>query len=121
MLSCTCNFYDSGWYYYPPCDFSIFKKKRRKRCCSCKELIGVGDECVEFEKCRDPATDIEERIVGDEVPMASDYMCEKCGEIYFNLTDLGYCINLGDEMQELLQEYWEMTKFKKAERRLKNE
>jgi hypothetical protein len=50
--------------------------------------------------------------MGDEVQLADQFMCQKCGEIYFNLTELGYCINLGDEMTELMSEYWKLTGFK---------
>ncbi len=39
-------------------------------------------------------------------------MCEKCGEIYFNLSNIGYCICLGDNMNELLSEYWKLINFK---------
>jgi hypothetical protein len=43
--------------------------------------------------------------------MASKYMCKKCGESFLNLNDLGYCITLGDNMKETLEEYWDLTGF----------
>lgn len=116
MLSCRslCDD-DSGdnWYYYYPDDFSIFKRQRRKRCCSCNRLIGDGEQCVIFNRYRPARPDIEERIRGDEISLADFFMCEKCGEIYFNLSELGYCISLGSSMQDMLSEYQEMTGFRK--------
>lgn len=113
MLSCSCLYdeYD-GWYYYPPNDFNIFSRKRRKRCCSCGEFINIDAPCVEFARARPPISDIEERIWGDEVGLASRFMCEWCGEMYFNFESLGYCIILGDSMKELLKDYWDITGFK---------
>lgn len=112
MLSCSCDFEDDSWYYYTPSSFSTFSKKRRKRCCSCDKLIGIGAHCVRFMRHRPPISDIDERINGDEVPLASWYMCEWCGEMFFNLESLGYCIVLGDSMKENLEDYWDMTGFK---------
>ena len=112
MLSCDC--YCGGdyeWWYLPPDDFSQLETKRRRRCKSCKELISIGANCMAFECYTYPRSDIEERIYGDEVPMANRYICEKCGEIYLNLTSLGYCYYLGDNLADYLKEYWELTGF----------
>lgn len=112
MLSCTCFDYDGErWYYYPPGDFKPFAKKRRKKCCSCNKFIEKNAECIAFPRYRNPLSDIEERIKGDEIRLADYFMCEKCGEIYLNLTDLNYCIILGDNMFDLLKEYWDLTGF----------
>jgi len=113
-LSCTCYDWDDepgSWAYYSPTDFSIFSKSKRKRCCSCKELINKGAECLEFGRVRRPYNNIEERISGDEIGIASWFMCEKCGEPFLNLTSAGYCIPLGENMYELLKEYHEITGF----------
>lgn len=112
MLSCSCVYDDGEWWYYPPDDFIVFTRKRRKRCCSCNELINIGDQCVSFERARNTYSVIEERIWGDEVQLAYWYMCEWCGEMYFNLEALGYCICLGDSMKENLEDYWDITGFK---------
>ena len=109
-LSCSCS-NDYEYWYYPPDDFSSFEANRRKRCVSCRELINFGDDCLEFECFREPFSDIEERIFGDEVQTANKQMCPKCGEIYLNLESIGYCINLGDNMNDLIAEYWELTDF----------
>lgn len=112
MLSCSCPDYDDceEWFSYSP-NFTRFEKKRRKRCCSCNELIGLNAFCIEFSRHRVPASEVEEKIYGDEIQMASWYMCESCGDIFLNLEDIGYCIILGDNMQDLLTEYWELTGF----------
>ena len=116
MLSCDCGYYDEiSWYYCPPSDFTTLQQKRRKRCCSCQKLIEPNAVCLECERNRDTRTDIEERIYGDEVPLSSWFLCEGCGEIYLNLSKLGYCIRLGDYMPALLAEYWTMTGFEPKE------
>jgi len=113
MLSCSCDFTGGGqWYYYPPDDLTIFDQKRRKRCCSCRELIAIGSQCMKFSRCREPRSDIEEEIYGDEVKLASWYLCESCSEIYLNLTAFGYCYYPGDDLRENLRDYWELTGFK---------
>jgi len=111
MLSCSCDFDSDEWYYHPPDDFKPFALKRRKRCCSCKKLITINSLCTEFIRIRSPYNDIEERIWGDEVQMASWYMCEWCSEIYFNLEALGYCHMLGGSIKEDLEDYWDLTGF----------
>lgn len=113
-LSCSCVDYDGEpgtWAYYHPEDFTILETKRRKRCSSCKELIGIGSECLEFRRIRAPYTEIEENISGTEIPIASLFMCEKCGEIWLNLTAAGYCLTPEDNMERDLKEYWETTGF----------
>ena len=109
-LSCSC-YDDYEYWYHPPSDFTIFSLSRRKRCLSCKDLIGIGKPCLQFECFRNPYDDIEERIWGTEVQTADKYMCEKCGEIFLNLEAVGYCINLGDDMKDLLEDYWDLTGF----------
>jgi len=114
MLYCTCgDYFDCDtWYYYHPEDFSKLTTSKRKRCCSCKVLINKQAGCLEFPRQRQPRHDIEEEIYGDEVPLASYFMCEACGEIYLNLSDLGYCLDITQDMREYLKEYQELTGFK---------
>ena len=112
MLSCSCNDdYEWDKWYMPPSDFTKFNGARRKRCISCRELIDFNTDCIKFENYRSPTSDIEERIWGHEVQLADSYACEKCGEIFLNLEELGYCVNLGDNFIEALKEYWELTGF----------
>jgi len=96
-LSCSCEFDDLEWFYNSPTDYQTLDTVRRRRCYSCKNQIELGAITTKFESYRMPRTDIEERIYGDdgEVPMASKYMCEECSDLFFSLTELGYCFTLG--------------------------
>lgn len=110
MLSCLC-YEDGDWFYDPPEDFSVFPHRRRKRCTSCKTLISQGETCLSFKRARSIRSDIEEDIYGTEKPLATWYLCEKCGEIWLNLDAIGYCVNPDEDMGELMREYHEMTGF----------
>lgn len=113
-LSCVCYEWDmepGSWMYHPPQDFSTFQAKKRKRCVSCNVLIEIWADCLKFDRTRSPYTEVEERIMGDEILISPLFMCETCGEIYLNLQDIGYCLNLGDDMRSCLKEYHELTGF----------
>ena len=103
-LTCECGD-DYDWFYTTPTDYSELATSKRKRCVSCNDLIDIGAVSVQFHSWRKPNHDIEESIYGDEVPMASKYMCESCGDMYFNLEALGFCVNLGDSMKDLMSDY----------------
>ncbi len=121
MLSCSCGEWEGeGWYYINPSDFTKLSTTRRKRCCSCQELININADCLEFDRYRAPKDEIEIKIFGEdeEIEIATWYMCEGCGEIFLNLEDLGYCLSIETPMQEYLAEYQEMTGFKKATEQL---
>ncbi len=96
-LSCSCTD-DSGWYHIPPDDFSTLKTKTRKRCKSCKRLINIGDCCGEFET-------LTYDEYGDEKSTPTLYFCEECTGLYFSLEDLGFCLEIGGSMRDLVQEY----------------
>ena len=105
-LSCVCGDYDDeGWWFWPPNDYTLASVGRRNRCCSCKQLIERGSICTMFTRGRGPQSELEERINGDEIPLASWWMCERCSDLYFSLTELGFCITLGDSMLDLAREY----------------
>lgn len=108
-ISCGCG--DSDCYYVTPDDFSRLEAKRRKRCVSCGDLIDIGAECVVFPCFRPAATLVEERIHGNEVPMAARHMCARCGEIFLNLSAYGYCVTLGGDMRDDLRAHQEATGF----------
>ena len=111
-LSCGCN-YDGDYSYYfeIPSDYSTLNTSRRVRCVSCKSLIDVGDTIVSFTCYREPNSDIEERIYHDEVPIANKRFCERCGDLYFSLYELGFeCVSPDDNMLELVKEYRELVK-----------
>ncbi len=105
-LSCGCYDWDgNGWYYRDPTETTL-QTSKRKRCCSCQGLIDIGATVVKFPRYRSPNSDIEESIHGDEVKIADWYMCEECGDLYWSLEELGYCIYLGnDSMQELVEQH----------------
>lgn len=111
-LSCSCNFDGDGWWYLIPRDFTTLSTTRRRRCCSCKKPINVGSICVELDRYRSPRTDIEERICGSEINLVSWWLCEWCGEMFFNFDVLGYCYMAGDDLRENLRDYWKLTGFK---------
>jgi len=114
MMGLTCDC-DTDWYPEPGdwmwsdsvSDYMSLSGKRRKRCCSCKELIDVGSLVTRHNRVRIPDTDIEVRIYGDdgEIPIAPDWMCERCSDLYLSLEELGYCISPRDDMRDLVKEY----------------
>lgn len=107
-LSCDCGEWDGeGVGYLTPDDFKHLIAKRSRRCKSCNAKIKPGQTCLEFERFHYPQDDIEERIYGDgeEIPNASWHLCVPCGEIFFNLDDLGFCVNPDENMEALLYEY----------------
>lgn len=107
-LSCSIWEYDSdsaSWYFYPPKDYTVFVRARRKRC-SCGDLISFGETCTVFKCARGPRTELEERIRGEEVWLASKYLCERCSDMYFSLLELGFVAVCPEEnMIELVKEY----------------
>ena len=120
MLSCSCDEWDGeGVAKYSPSKFSTLETKKRKRCKSCNVLINIGADCLIFNRVRmaDYDNDIEMRIYGEdqEIPMASHYLCEKCGEKYLNLEALGYCLDISESMDTYMAEYHDMTGFKQPE------
>jgi hypothetical protein len=99
-LSCSCG-EDSEWWYFSPENFEQYTPMRGKRCCSCKTMILHGNEAARFERGRLPKSYIEERIYGDEVPLAAWWMCERCAGLFFAFEELGYCVTLPDNMVRL--------------------
>jgi len=119
-LSCSCDWdYEpepGQWIFYHEndLDFKPLKSNRAKRCCSCNNLVKLGDECLSFERYRYPYNEIEAKINnvdwdGFEEPtikMSDLILCEKCGEIYLNLNNVGFeCLLPTENMQEMLRQY----------------
>jgi len=109
-LSCSCDEWDGdGEYWTAPNDYSTMKwRSRRRKCCSCKKIINVGEIITEFARFRGPLSDIEERISGDEIPLVDYYMCENCSDIFFNLDELKFCVDITENMNDLLRDYKEL-------------
>lgn len=122
-LSCSCE--DPGdctWYYTVAEDFSVLKTKRARRCCSCKKKLMPGDDVVAFLRSRYPLTEVEEKIYGDDweaVPLATWYMCETCGGLYYSISDLGFCCDIEEDIAAQIREYREAEREDKA-RELRN-
>jgi hypothetical protein len=111
-LSCSC--YTGGdieWWWYNPDDYSTLDTSRRKRCKSCGVLIDIGATVAKFRRTRYPRNDVEERIYGEaeEIPQAPWYHCEACADQFFNLSELGFCVDPTDNMRELVREYAAMA------------
>lgn len=116
-LSCSCEYdYDGeGW------GWNTIKEIKmpvgvRKRCCSCKTLIQICSPALEFNRFRDAITDVECKIYGDNyIDLAPWYLCEICSDLYWSLDELGYCVELGDNMHELVAEYAQLQSSLKQE------
>lgn len=110
-LSCSCNFdIDFDFYYKTDEEYAPLNTKRGRRCDSCKKLIKVKETAMLFSIYRDSINDIEERIYGNEYPLADKYMCEQCADLYVTLSSLGFCITLGRNMRDEVAEYNEIKK-----------
>ena len=124
-LSCSCDFdYEpefgqiqiNFWKQDHNIDFEPLKTTKRKRCASCNVLIDIGSQSVEFPMVRYPRNEIEARIKGlsedpydweeAQIEAPSVYLCESCGEIYFNLESVGFeCVSPFENMPDLLSDY----------------
>lgn len=74
---------------------------------SCGELINTNEYVAKFHVFRGPNSYYEINRFGEheEIPMAPRYFCGHCSEIFFNLEDLGFCVNSSENMKDLLREY----------------
>lgn len=115
MLSCHCpECDDAEWFYTPPENYELIPHRisnRRFRCASCKQLIDHGSTVIRFERTRPAASAIEERIFGEHsyaVPIAPLFWCERCADLYWSLTELGYCVGPEEDVRELVKEYAEL-------------
>jgi predicted RNA-binding Zn-ribbon protein involved in translation (DUF1610 family) len=111
-LICGCNI---DWYPEPGdwywngkvSDYEPLPFKKTKKCCSCGEKIKPGDLSIAHFRVKCPDSDIEVKIYGEEgeIPLASDWMCERCGDLFLSLEALGYCVNPREDMRDLIREY----------------
>ena len=130
-LSCECECYDDcGQYYEAPKDFTPMTTPNKK-CISCNSVINLGspaldflqyetcyddDVCIDCKKESAACENCEENggCIDNKRDLGTDYMCEDCGEIYLNLSVIGYCIPIWDQsMQDFLAEYHQLTGFVK--------
>ncbi len=99
---------DCEWMYIKPNNYITYQAKKRKRCKSCGKLIDPAALCLKFDRFRYPKDEIECRIHGGEdteINIAPYYMCEACGDQFFNLSALGFCIDITKNMFDLLKDY----------------
>jgi len=118
-LSCECSD-DSDWFYEPPNDYSKLDTKRCRKCSSCRERILVGALVLKMRCWRYPGYDtIEEKIYGEgsEVPMAYRYLCERCGDLYLSLSELGFCMSIDEDMRDLVRDYAAMQETQRGRAR----
>ena len=112
-LTCECDDYDVEHWFEPDDDFSVYDRQRGQRCRSCGKMIRKGDEVLRFKNWRYPKNEIEERFHGDEVPLADRYLCERCGGLYFALTEppYNYCgVSYEENLVELAHEAGKIAK-----------
>lgn len=115
-LSCFCEYQgepgDVLW--DRPLDYSVTRILHARRCASCQSVILNGDTVAAFYRYKVPESDIELKIYGetDEAgpKRATHYHCERCGDLYFSLVELGYCVDIYNDMRELVREYAEMNR-----------
>lgn len=114
-LSCRCDFEFDYW-AEPDTDFSI--SSEACRCHSCGQRIKAGDTVLKFTCWREADDDSDDPLDVEAIENGSyqvdypdEFHCERCGEIYMNLSDAGYCLSSGDHMPSLLKEYQALTGF----------
>lgn len=118
-LSCNCDYEaepgDVCWLI--PRDFKNYRNwSRSTKCVSCGTRIVASDVCVEFERFKIPDSEFEVRFFGEdgEIPRASHFMCEHCGGLYFSLSDLGYCVDIREDVRGLVAQYAELKEAERA-------
>ena len=112
MLSCDCDYGDDAeWWFDDTKEVAPLATKRMRRCCSCKDRIAVGDDCKPFIRWRNADYDsVEYRIHGEEVPLPTWYLCDRCAGLYESLDGLGFCELLGQDLRKVCREYAEMQR-----------
>ena len=85
--------------------------RRRQRCCSCNNLISLGETVARTQRSKVPNTDVERVIYGEDghVPLADKFLCKTCADLFFYLQDRGYRVYAGENMLELAKEHTEKT------------
>ena len=116
-ISCECDWGDeAAWYWETSADFTALNTMRSRKCCSCGTKIKPGDDCYVLHRHRHPASYIEERIHGDEVPLAPYHLCESCGGLLMSVSDLGLCWNIGDNIKTDVREWAEAQQYAREQK-----
>lgn len=77
--------YPEAWFSSDSINFSKLNTKKNKTCFNCKELINIGQTCIEFKEEKNNYTNIKEKIICNKILLKSWYMCEDCGELFLLL------------------------------------
>lgn len=105
-ISCNIESDDAAWWWSTNRKLIPYGQSISKRCCSCKELIKPQQHYLPIQRWRNPKNEIEERIYGDDIPLAHWFVCEACAPILVKFLDMDVHINLGvDTLHNLLQEF----------------
>ena len=113
----SCDYEDDVFDYYADPDENFSTAKQDCKCESCGKKIKAGETVVRFHCWRpaDPDSgnpeDIQADEDGDDVHLPDEFHCERCGEIYLNLHEIGYCLCISEHMPSLLKEYQKMIGF----------
>ncbi len=75
-----------------PDGFTTLQTASPKRCRNCSCTVRFEAVAVMFIRYKIAASPVELRIHGEggRIPRASHFLCEECGDLYFNLADRGY-------------------------------
>ena len=116
-LSCSCDYDDDDapWYWWPPKDYTTYKKWRGQMCAckGCNHMIRYGQTVGQVFRTR-PYTEWELDHFGtwgdegdpEAVYLASAFMCERCTDLFFSFDDLGFhCVSPYEDMVGLAKEY----------------
>ncbi len=117
MLACDCDYGDDcEWWHDGGGEVKPLATKRMRRCCSCKDRIAVGDDCMPFARWRtvkdysDPEVLVRIYGEGGEIALPTWYLCDRCAGLYESLDGLGFCNLLGQDMREVCREYADMQR-----------
>ncbi len=82
-----CN--DYNWWWEDSFSFKPLPTVNSRKCTSCGDKIKPKSLVIEFPIFRGPLSDVDERIHGERVYLASRFMCERCGKQYIKLNKAG--------------------------------
>lgn len=94
-LTCECDIdldlLEPGQIYYTegPDEFSILETMQSRKCVNCGIKIKLGSIVTTHLRFKMPKHDVEIAIYGEDgkITCASEFLCENCSDMYFNLKD----------------------------------
>lgn len=97
-LTCECSD-DYEWMCLDPGDYATASEPAR--CSSCRADVQKGETVAVFGTLRYDENGDEE--YGDDM-----VMCEVCADLFFSLTELGFCVSPEENARHLVKEYVEL-------------